>query len=130
MIVIPSILVVDDEHMTRNLLRLMLERSGFTVLEAENGTKALEMVEEHLPDVLLLDVMMPDMDGFTVCERVRNQRETAAIPIVLLSARTSTDFLQRGMDAGANRYLGKPVSRDKLVRVLNEVLQGIPVSYV
>lgn len=122
----PSVLVVDDEEMTRNLLRLMLERTGFEILEAEDGLKALEMVTEHLPDVLLLDVMMPNMDGFAVCEAVRNQVETADIPIILLSARTSEDFVQRGLEAGANRYLGKPIGRDELVRTLREVLQGIP----
>jgi CheY-like chemotaxis protein len=127
--VTPSVLVVDDEQMTRNLLRLMLERTGFNVLEAEDGLMALEMVAEHMPNVLLLDVMMPNMDGFTVCETVRNQAETADIPIILLSARTSADFIQRGKDAGANRYLGKPIGREKLVCTLNEVLQGIPVSY-
>lgn len=122
----PLVLVVDDEEMTRNLLRLMLERTGFEILEAEDGLKALEMVTEHLPDVLLLDVMMPNMDGFAVCEAVRNQVETADIPIILLSARTSEDFVQRGLDAGANRYLGKPIGRDELVRTLREVLEGIP----
>ena len=125
---IPLVLVVDDEEMTRNLLRLMLERTGFEILEAEDGLKALEMVTEHLPDVLLLDVMMPNMDGFAVCEAVRNQVETADIPIILLSARTSEDFVQRGLEAGANRYLGKPIGRDELVRTLREVLQGIPAS--
>ncbi|VAW34567.1 hypothetical protein MNBD_CHLOROFLEXI01-4532 [hydrothermal vent metagenome] len=124
----PSVLVVDDEQMTRNLLRLMLERTGFEILEAEDGLKALLMVAEHAPDVLVLDVMMPHMDGFAVCKALRNQIETADIPIILLSARTSADFIQRGLDAGANRYLGKPIGRDELIRTLREVLQGIPAS--
>ena len=126
---IPSVLVVDDEQMTRNLLRLMLEHTGFNVLEAEDGLMALEMVAEHMPDVLLLDVMMPNMDGFTVCETMRNQPETADIPIILLSARTSADFIQRGKDAGANSYLGKPIGRKEMVCALNEVLQDVPVSH-
>ncbi len=119
----PSVLVVDDEQMTRNLLRLMLERIGFEILEAEDGLKALLMVAEHKPDVLILDVMMPHMDGFAVCEAVRSQVEASDTPIILLSARTSADFIRRGLEAGANRYLGKPIGRDELIRTLREVLQ-------
>jgi len=126
--VIPSVLIVDDEPMTRDLLRLMLERAGFDILEAEDGLKALEVVAERAPDVLLLDVMMPHMDGITVCEKLRSQVSTAGIRIILLSARTSPEFVQRGLDAGANRYLGKPIGRDELIRTINEVLQGIPAS--
>ena len=122
----PSVLIVDDEPMTRNLLRLMLERAGFTILEAEDGLMALEMLSEELPDVLLLDVMMPNMDGLTVCETLRAQPETAALPIILLSARTRPEAVQRGLDAGANRYLGKPVGREELIRTIREMLQGIP----
>lgn len=120
----PSVLIVDDEPMTRNLLRLMLERAGFTILEAEDGLKALEVVAESSPDVLLLDVMMPNMDGITVCETLRAQAETAVLPIILLSARTSPEAVRMGLEAGANEYLGKPVSRDELIQTIRAVLQG------
>jgi DNA-binding response OmpR family regulator len=125
-ILIPSVLIVDDEPMTRNLLRLMLERAGFAILEAEDGLKALEVVAESSPDVLLLDVMMPNMDGITVCERLRAQAETAVLPIILLSARTSPEAVRMGLEAGANEYLGKPVSRNDLIRTIREVLQTVP----
>ena len=121
----PSILIVDDEPMTRNLLRLMLERAGFRILEAEDGLKALEAVAEHNPDMLILDVMMPNMDGVTVCETLRAEAETAALPVILLSARTSPDAVRQGMQAGADRYLSKPISREELIRHVREVLQGI-----
>lgn len=122
----PSVLIVDDEPMTRNLLRLMLERAGFAISEAEDGLKALLMVAEQPPDVLLLDVMMPNMDGLTVCEKLRAQAETAVLPIILLSARASPESVKEGMEAGATRYLGKPISREELIQTVRDVLENIP----
>ncbi|MAU02036.1 MAG: two-component system response regulator [Anaerolineaceae bacterium] len=122
----PSVLIVDDEPMTRNLLRLMLERAGFAISEAEDGLKALLMVAEQSPDVLLLDVMMPNMDGLTVCEKLRARPETAVLPIILLSARTSPESVKAGMEAGATRYLGKPISHEQLIQTVRDVLENIP----
>lgn len=112
--------------MTRNLLRLMLERAGFAISEAEDGLKALLMVAEQSPDVLLLDVMMPNMDGLTVCEKLRARPETAVLPIILLSARTSPESVKAGMEAGATRYLGKPISHEQLIQTVRDVLENIP----
>lgn len=125
----PSILIVDDEPMTRNLLRLMLERVGFKILEAEDGLHALEVVAAESPDLLILDVMMPNVDGITVCETLRAEAATAVLPIILLSARTSTDAVQMGLRAGADRYLSKPISREELIRNVRELLQGIPSQF-
>jgi DNA-binding response OmpR family regulator len=122
----PSILIVDDEPMTRNLLRLMLERAGFAILEAEDGLEALEAVAQNRPNLLILDVMMPNMDGITVCKTLRAQAETAVLPIILLSARTSPDAVRTGLEAGANVYLGKPVGREDLIRTVREVLDAVP----
>ncbi|GJM41726.1 MAG: hypothetical protein DHS20C20_20080 [Ardenticatenaceae bacterium] len=122
----PTVLIVDDEPMTRNLLRLMLERSGFDILEAEDGLKALAAVAENRPDLLILDVMMPNMDGITVCERLRADVNTAVLPIILLSARTSAEAVRAGLDAGANKYVGKPVSRTDLLDHVREVLNTTP----
>ena len=123
---IPSVLIVDDEPMTRNLLRLMLERVGFDILEAGDGLEALDIVAESQPDLLILDVMMPNMDGITVCETLRARSETAVLPIILLSARTSPDAVRMGLDAGADKYLGKPVGREKLINTVREVLETAP----
>ncbi|MCC6603809.1 MAG: response regulator [Anaerolineae bacterium] len=125
----PSILIVDDEPMTRNLLRLMLERAGFRILEAGDGLQALEAVADQDPDLLILDVMMPHMDGITVCETLRADAETADLPVILLSARSNPEAVRLGMQAGANRYLSKPISREELVRHIHEVLQGIPSQF-
>ena len=122
----PSVLVVDDEPLTRNLLRLMLERAGFDILEAEDGLKALLSVSENKPVVIVLDVLMPHMDGLTVCEKLRSNPETAVLPIILLSARANPEAVQEGMEAGADEYLSKPVSREELIRTIRSVLEGLP----
>lgn len=104
----------------------MLERAGFDILEAEDGLKALLSVSENKPDVIVLDVMMPHMDGLTVCEKLRSNPETAVLPIILLSARANPEAVQEGMEAGADEYLSKPVSREELIRTIRSVLEGLP----
>ena len=111
-----SVLVVDDEPMARTLLRLMLVRAGFEVSEAENGFDALEKVQDNLPDLILLDVMMPGMDGFTVCQKVRARQETAELPIIMLSAKTDSASINRGLLVGATKYLTKPISPEELTK--------------
>lgn len=117
-----TIMVVDDEYMARDLLRLMLERAGYHVLEAVDGVDALTKVKETLPDLMILDVMMPNMDGFTVCRELRKQSQTAALPIIMLSAKTHASAIRDGMEAGANRYLPKPISSKDLIKNIKEVL--------
>lgn len=117
-----SVLVVDDEPMARTLLRLMLVRAGFEVFEAENGFDALSKVQENPPDLMILDVMMPGMDGFTVCETLRGEMNTAQLPIIMLSAKTDTDSVNKGLQAGATKYLTKPISHDDLTRHVRDVL--------
>ncbi len=119
-----SVLIVDDEPMARTLLRLMLVRAGFKVSEAEDGYDALEKVKISRPDVMLLDVMMPGIDGFTVCETLRADTKTADMPIVMLSAKSDIDSINRGIRAGATRYLTKPISPEDLRRNMTEVLNN------
>src|SRR5262245_25741876 len=106
-----SVLVVDDEPLTRNLLRLMLEPAGYHVCGAGDGMEALTMVKEAHPDIMILDVMMPAMDGLTVCRLIREDAEVASLPIIMLSGKVHRDAVQEGLQAGANRYLAKPMSR-------------------
>lgn len=120
-----TILVVDDEPDTRALLRLTLELSGYQVLEAVDGIDMLEKVEEQLPDLILLDVMMPRMDGIEACKRMRRNPKTADLPIVILSAKTSVEAIREGLDAGATRYLTKPIARDNLLETIREVLDPL-----
>lgn len=123
-----SVLIVDDEPMARTLLRLMLVRAGFNVSEAEDGFDALEKVEASQPDIILLDVMMPGMDGFSVCEALRQREETATLPIIMLSAKTDLDSINKGLRVGATKYLTKPISPEELSRHVNDVLDVNPIK--
>jgi len=124
----PTILVVDDEEMTRNLLRLMLERDGFVIIEAEDGLQALEVIKGEKPDLIILDVMMPNLDGFSTCQALRSKPETADLPIILLSARAQDEAVRAGLNAGANRYMTKPISKPELVQAIRELLVKLPVN--
>ncbi|MBE2220848.1 MAG: response regulator [Anaerolineae bacterium] len=123
-----SVLIVDDEPMARTLLRLMLVRAGFNVSEAEDGFDALEKVQASQPDIILLDVMMPGMDGFSVCEELRQRKETSQLPVIMLSAKTDLDSINKGLRVGATKYLTKPISPDDLTRHVKEILDGNPVA--
>ncbi len=108
--------------MARTLLRLMLVRAGFNVTEAEDGFDALEKVRINRPNIVLLDVMMPGMDGFTVCKTIRNDAETADLPIIMFSAKTDLASINQGLRAGASVYLTKPISPEELTRHIHEIL--------
>jgi adenylate cyclase len=116
------VLVVDDEEQNRTLLRDPLEACGYEVTEAENGMQALQKVAEHPPDVILLDVMMPKMDGFGVCRRLKTDSKTAHIPILMVTALSDRKERLMGIAVGANDFLNKPVDiQDVTLRVANAV---------
>ncbi|HTL18391.1 MAG TPA: adenylate/guanylate cyclase domain-containing protein [Patescibacteria group bacterium] len=116
------VLVVDDEEANRVLLRDPLEARGFSVVEAENGPRALSHVGNCVPDVILLDVMMPGMDGFQVCKRLKSERATAHVPVLLVTALSERKERLLGIEAGANDFLNKPVDvQDLILRVGNAV---------
>lgn len=118
----PMILIVDDDPLTLRLLRLMLEPAGYEVITAENGKEAVRQTLAHQPDVLLLDVMMPLMDGFAVCRELRANPKTAAASILILSTSAHIDAVQEGLHAGADKYLFKPIERNKLLREIKAAL--------
>jgi class 3 adenylate cyclase len=116
------VLVVDDEEQNRMLLRDPLEARGYEVAEAENGEQALQLVAARLPDVILLDVMMPEMDGFDVCRRLKNDPKSAPIPVLMVTALSERKERMIGIAAGANDFLNKPVDlQDVTLRVRNAV---------
>jgi CheY-like chemotaxis protein len=117
-----SILVVDDEEQVRTVWRLVLTRAGYNVREAEDGETALARLREEVPDLILLDVLMPGMDGIEVCRQVRADSRTAAIPILIVSGKTDPRSRQEGLDAGATLYLTKPQPPEQLLRRVAEVL--------
>lgn len=116
------VLIVDDELMTRNLLRLMLETAGFKVIEASDGFEAITKAKTEQPDLMILDVMMPDLDGYDVCRTLRHDEEMVDLPIIMLSAKPVSIAQRESLDAGADKFLSKPISRDALVACIKEVL--------
>lgn len=111
-----TILLVDDEPNLRELLRHMLELGGFEVVEAENGVDGLEKAAICLPDIIILDVMMPFMDGVTMCKELRAMPEFAELPVIMLSGKTQLQAVEEGLAAGANQYLCKPITVDELIK--------------
>jgi len=109
------ILIVDDEPSARETLVAMLEGQGYQLEMAKNGSEALEIAKRVLPDLILLDVMMPAMDGFEVCRRVRSTPQLAEVPIIILTALDNHASLMTGIEAGADDFLTKPIERRELV---------------
>ena len=110
----PVILAADDDDDILQLVVFRLERSGYTVLQAHDGEEALALAAEHRPDLAVLDVMMPKMDGFEVTRRLRSDPATSRMPIIMLTARVQDADVQEGFDAGADDYLRKPFSPQEL----------------
>ena len=111
----PRILVVDDQPINVQLLKRKLERSELDVSTANNGLEALEQVRLHKPDLILLDLMMPDMDGIEVCERLQASSETRSIPVIFVTARTTKENKLEGLAVGAVDYITKPIDLDETV---------------
>ncbi len=115
-----KILVVDDEDTNRKLLKILLESLNYVVDTASNGQEALDKVSAELPDLILLDIMMPGMDGYEVCKRLKESPDTSFVPIIILSALADMESRVKGLSMGANDFLSKPFDRSELaVRVGN-----------
>ena len=117
-----KILVVDDDIDTLRLVGLMLQRQGYQIVAANNGHQALTMAQAEKPDIILLDVMMPDMDGYEVCRRLRSNTSTASIPIIMFTAKSQVDDKVTGFEAGADDYLTKPTQPRELFAHIKAVL--------
>ena len=115
-----TILAADDDPQLLRLITRNLQLEGYEVVAASDGQQALESIEAHMPDLVLLDVMMPRLDGFAVCERVR---EFSSVPIIIVTARGQDQDKIRGLDAGADDYLTKPFSVDELLARVRAVLR-------
>src|SRR5258708_5351745 len=115
------LLLVDDEDNLRSMLEAALSHLGFEVFPAANGRDALAAIDDVKPDVVVLDVMLPDLDGFDVCRRLRS--EGIKTPIVFLTAKDATEDKVRGLTLGGDDYLVKPFSLEELVARLNAVLR-------
>jgi DNA-binding response OmpR family regulator len=121
------ILVVDDEERMVRFIRLNLEHDGFHVIEAFNGTQAINKIRSDLPDLVLLDIMMPDLDGFEVLKIVR---EVSSVPVIMLTAKGEEDDRVRGLELGADDYITKPFSPRELVSRVKAVLRRTELASV
>lgn len=116
------ILVVEDNREFRFLLRKFLSRLGYTVIEAEDGAEGLAKAEQEKPDLILLDIMLPVMDGYEVCRQIRKHPEIATTPILMLTAKNTLQDEKRGFDVGADDYLTKPVDLSTLAERVRSLL--------
>jgi len=117
-----KILIVDDDVETLRLVGLMLQRQGYEIAAASNGTQAISMAQSEYPDLIVLDIMMPDMDGYQVTKQLRGMSETATTPILMFTAKSQVDDKVAGYDAGVDDYLTKPVHPAELVAHIKALL--------
>jgi len=111
-----AVLVVEDDPEINSMVGAYVEMSGFEYRSALDGTTALKDAREHPPSAVVLDLMLPDIDGFEVCKRLRQEKRTRRVPIIILSALSGEAEKRRGRECGANEYLTKPFSPDELMR--------------
>ena len=123
-----SILVVDDQPINVQLLKRKLEREGIQVAAAYSGAEALEAVQKVRPDLILLDVMMPDMDGIEVCQRLQANEETRGIPVIFITARTAKESKIEGLSVGAVDYITKPIDLDETLARVQTQLRFVTIN--
>jgi len=123
-----KILVVDDETPIVELIKFNLEREGYKVLEAFDGIRALEIIKKEIPDLIILDIMLPGMSGLEVCKHIRNYEKTAEIPIIMLSARGEEVDKILGLELGADDYMVKPFSPRELVARVKARLRRLEIK--
>lgn len=121
-----KILVVDDEPDTLSLLTMTLSRANYTVVKAQDGASGLEMATRERPDLIILDVMMPGMNGLDMLRSLRSTYGGPLPPVILFTAKSRVEDVVEGMEAGAYRYLVKPTSREKLLEAVKAALHSGP----
>ncbi len=118
----PRILVAEDEKDIRELIAFTLRFAGFDVLLATNGAEAVEIAEAERPDLVILDVRMPKMSGYEACRRLKENPQTASLPVVFLSAKGQDSEIQQGLESGAEEYILKPFAPDELIQQVRGIL--------
>lgn len=117
------ILIVDDDEMVRIALVELLRPEGYEVETVGSARDALAKIEKGMYDLLMLDIIMPEMDGITLCRKIREREDYNEVPIVFLTAKSRDEDREKGMDVGANIFLSKPISPEKLIEVIRETLE-------
>lgn len=118
------ILLIDDEPDIRFLTRKILERAGHTVIEAESGAVCLEILEAEHPDLILLDVVIPELNGWEVCRRIKYDRSTRHIPVMIFTARATKEDVQKSRECGAEAHINKPFEVDELLKTVDRLLNA------
>ncbi|MBC7508940.1 MAG: response regulator [Ferruginibacter sp.] len=117
-----KVLVVDDDPYILMSLEFLMKKSGYDVMVARNGAEALELVEKQMPDIVLLDIMMPDVDGYQICTYIKKSDTLKHTKVVFMSAKTKETDIQKGYDLGASLYIIKPFSTRELVKQIKELM--------
>lgn len=117
-----KILVVDDDPYILMSLEFLMKKNGFDVMIARNGTEALDIINNQSPDLILLDIMMPDVDGYAICKHVKSTKHLKDIVVVFVSAKTKDTDVQKGYKLGASLYISKPFSTRDIVKQVKELL--------
>lgn len=118
------ILVVDDDPYILMSLEFLMKKGGNEVMIARNGTEALDAINKNKPHLVLLDIMMPDVDGYSICKHIKSTKELKDIIVVFLSAKTQETDIQKGLKLGAAKYISKPFSTRDLMKQVNELLSA------
>lgn len=118
------ILVVDDDENILNMEKTILEQRGFEVTGALGGAEALEVLGQQAFDLVLLDVMMPEVDGFTVCRKIKEDPRLKDLPVIFLTAKGGGEALAEGFESGAVMYINKPFTANKLLTIVNTMLES------
>ena len=117
-----KIMVVDDEPYIARVIKFKLEQEGYTVISANDGVTGLEKIREEKPDMVLLDVMMPGMSGYEVCQKIKGDAELAGIPVVILTAKGQERDREQGFSMGASDYITKPFSPNRLLELVKSIV--------
>ena len=117
-----KVLIVDDEPNILMSLEFLMKKENYQVFIARNGAEALAIIADEKPDAVILDIMMPEVDGYEVCEKVKTSEETKDMKVVFLSAKSKEADIQKGYDMGADLYLTKPFSTRKLVKEVKSLV--------
>lgn len=118
-----KILIVEDEESLLKLESILLTSKGFDVRGVPNGQAALDAIEEEKPDLVLLDIMLPEIDGFEVCRRIKSNTETEHIPVIMLTAKKSREDMARGEKVGADWYITKPFKSAMVIETIQRFLE-------
>ena len=117
-----KILIADDDTDMLELLTVMLENEGYTVLKAENGLQAVEMARKELPALVMLDIHMPVMDGLKACREIKTDKVTRTVPVVMLTVEGSINEIQQAISYGAKTYITKPSSKAEILKVVKSII--------